>query len=63
MVIPAAGGTEAGTDEAEQALEVELPIFLSFFAFACASRGFFPTHFSVCFPPTLQLKDVIQAIC
>ena len=29
VVIPAAGGTEAGTDEAEQALEVELPVVWS----------------------------------
>ena len=38
-------------------------MFLSFFDFACASRGFFPTHFSLCFPPILQSKDVIQATC
>ena len=36
-------------------------MFLSFFDFACASLGFFPTHFSVCFPPILQLKEVIHA--
>lgn len=35
-------------------------MFLSFFDFACARRGFFPTHFSVCFPPILQLEEVVE---
>lgn len=37
-------------------------MFLSFFDFACASLGFFPTHFKVCFPPILQLEEVMQAV-